>query len=55
MYPVLVGATGALEIASSVRVVVAVTEVPEFVSKLTFRVLAFHLAKRVKFAVLPWV
>ena len=54
VYPALVVVTEAAN-CKPVLVVVAVTDVPELVSKLTVRVFAVHLAKSVKFAVLPWV
>ena len=54
VYPALVVETVA-ESCTPVLVVVAVTEVPELVSKVTFNVFAFHLANSVKFAVLPCV
>ena len=44
VYPALVGEAGPLEIDSAVLVVTPVTAVPKLESKVTFKVLASHLA-----------
>ena len=48
VYPALVGAVGAARIEAAVWVVVAVTAEPPLDWKVTFRVLAVHLAKSVR-------